>query len=81
MRPLKATRRRRFLFHRTKSGVYVGELVADGPAAREGTLQRGDHIMVVNGVDVRSATQEVVAQLLKVSLISTLIVHRHDLNK
>ena len=51
---------------RNHPGVYVGTLIPGGPAEKEGTLRKGDQIMAVNGVDVKSASQEVVAQLLKV---------------
>lgn len=37
-----------------------------GPADADGRLTQGDQILSVNGEDVRSATQEATAALLKV---------------
>lgn len=37
-----------------------------GPADADGRLMQGDQILSVNGEDVRSATQEATAALLKV---------------
>lgn len=37
-----------------------------GPADTDGRLTQGDQILSVNGEDVRSATQEATAALLKV---------------
>ena len=41
--------------------------VRGGPADTDGRLQPGDQILSVNGEDVRSASQEYTAELLKVT--------------
>ncbi|XP_035385859.1 multiple PDZ domain protein isoform X2 [Electrophorus electricus] len=50
---------------RNDAGVFVSEIVRGGVADTDGRLQRGDQILSVNGEDVRAATQETVAALLK----------------
>ncbi|XP_032156110.1 multiple PDZ domain protein isoform X14 [Sapajus apella] len=52
---------------RNDTGVFVSDIVKGGIADADGRLMRGDQILMVNGEDVRNATQEVVAALLKVS--------------
>lgn len=49
------------------SGVFISDIVKGGPADLDGRLIQGDQILSVNGEDVRRASQEVVATILKVS--------------
>lgn len=53
---------------RNDSGVFVSDIVKGGIADADGRLMQGDQILMVNGEDVRNATQETVAALLKCSL-------------
>ncbi|CAG02285.1 unnamed protein product, partial [Tetraodon nigroviridis] len=50
---------------RNDTGVFVSDIVKGGPADADGRLTQGDQILSVNGEDVRSATQEATAALLK----------------
>uniref|UniRef100_A0AAY4AKB3 Multiple PDZ domain crumbs cell polarity complex component n=1 Tax=Denticeps clupeoides TaxID=299321 RepID=A0AAY4AKB3_9TELE len=50
---------------RNDTGVFVSDIVKGGLVEQDGSLTQGDQILSVNGVDVRSATQETVAALLK----------------
>uniref|UniRef100_A0A3Q3LDC1 Multiple PDZ domain crumbs cell polarity complex component n=1 Tax=Mastacembelus armatus TaxID=205130 RepID=A0A3Q3LDC1_9TELE len=52
---------------RNDTGVFVSDIVKGGLVDTDGRLMQGDQIMSVNGEDVRSATQEGVAALLKMS--------------
>uniref|UniRef100_A0A8C7EUS6 Multiple PDZ domain protein n=1 Tax=Neovison vison TaxID=452646 RepID=A0A8C7EUS6_NEOVI len=52
---------------RNDTGVFVSDIVKGGIADADGRLVQGDQILTVNGEDVRSATQEAVAALLKMS--------------
>lgn len=47
-------------------GIYVSFILAGGPADVGGELKRGDQLLSVNGVNLRSATHEEAAQALKV---------------
>lgn len=47
-------------------GVYVSEVVTGGVAEADGRLLQGDHILEVNGTDLKSATHEYAAAILKV---------------
>ncbi|XP_054513888.1 multiple PDZ domain protein isoform X3 [Pan troglodytes] len=53
---------------RNDTGVFVSDIVKGGIADADGRLMRGDQILMVNGEDIRNATQEAVAALLKCSL-------------
>lgn len=53
---------------RNDTGVFVSDIVKGGLVDTHGQLMQGDQILSVNGEDVRSATQETMAALLKVSL-------------
>ncbi|XP_078532020.1 multiple PDZ domain protein isoform X3 [Lissotriton helveticus] len=53
---------------RNDTGVFVSDIVKGGIADSDGRLMQGDQILSVNGEDVRNATQEAVAALLKCSL-------------
>ncbi|KAM3938465.1 multiple PDZ domain protein isoform 2-T3 [Leptodactylus fuscus] len=53
---------------RNDTGVFVSDIVKGGIAETDGRLMQGDQILTVNGEDVRNATQEGVAALLKCSL-------------
>ncbi|XP_070287789.1 multiple PDZ domain protein isoform X7 [Myotis yumanensis] len=53
---------------RNDTGVFVSDIVKGGIADADGRLMQGDQIVMVNGEDVRNATQEAVAALLKCSL-------------
>lgn len=48
--------------------MFVSDIVKGGLVDADGRLMQGDQILSVNGEDVRSATQEAVAALLKVVL-------------
>nr|XP_033713990.1 multiple PDZ domain protein isoform X6 [Tursiops truncatus] len=50
---------------RNDTGVFVSDIVKGGIADADGRLMQGDQILMVNGEDVRHATQEAVAALLK----------------
>ncbi|XP_062304988.1 multiple PDZ domain protein isoform X3 [Osmerus eperlanus] len=50
---------------RSDTGVFVSDIVKGGAVDRDGRLMQGDQFLAVNGKDVRSATQEAVAALLK----------------
>uniref|UniRef100_A0A6I8SFP4 Multiple PDZ domain protein n=1 Tax=Xenopus tropicalis TaxID=8364 RepID=A0A6I8SFP4_XENTR len=52
---------------RNDTGVFVSDIVKGGIAEIDGRLMQGDQLLMVNGEDVRNATQEAVAALLKVS--------------
>lgn len=53
---------------RNDTGVFVSDIVKGGLVDADGRLMQGDQILSVNAEDVRSATQEAVAALLKVHL-------------
>lgn len=53
---------------RSDTGVFVSDIVKGGIADADGRLMQGDQILMVNGENVRNATQEAVAALLKCSL-------------
>ncbi|XP_073992870.1 MAGUK family member discs large 1 isoform X5 [Rhodnius prolixus] len=46
-------------------GIFVSFILAGGPADMAGDLRRGDHILSVNGINLRNATHEEAAQALK----------------
>uniref|UniRef100_A0A8C8YY96 PATJ crumbs cell polarity complex component n=1 Tax=Prolemur simus TaxID=1328070 RepID=A0A8C8YY96_PROSS len=50
---------------RNGSGVFISDIVKGGAADLDGRLIRGDQILSVNGEDVRTASQETVATILK----------------
>jgi len=50
---------------RNHPGVYVKDLIEGGVAWKEGTIRKGDHILMINNTDVKFASQETVASLLK----------------
>uniref|UniRef100_A0A670JGU9 PATJ crumbs cell polarity complex component n=1 Tax=Podarcis muralis TaxID=64176 RepID=A0A670JGU9_PODMU len=50
---------------RNGSGVFISDVVKGGAADLDGRLIQGDQILSVNGEDVRHASQEVVATILK----------------
>ncbi|XP_057711139.1 multiple PDZ domain protein [Corythoichthys intestinalis] len=56
---------RRSRDQRNDTGVFVSDIIKGGLADADGRLMQGDQILSVNGEDVRSATQESVAALLK----------------
>lgn len=47
--------------------MFVSDIVQGGLVESDGRLMQGDQILSVNGEDVRTATQEAVAALLKVN--------------
>lgn len=53
---------------RNDTGVFVSDIVKGGLVDSDGQLMQGDQILSVNGEDLRSATQEATAALLKVEL-------------
>ncbi|XP_069843281.1 inaD-like protein isoform X2 [Dipodomys merriami] len=50
---------------RTGSGVFISDIVKGGAADLDGRLIRGDQILSVNGENMRNASQETVATVLK----------------
>ena len=48
------------------SGVFISEVVKGGIAESDSRLMTGDQIIEVNGQDLRNATQEYAAAILKV---------------
>ncbi|KAF4021734.1 hypothetical protein G4228_013099 [Cervus hanglu yarkandensis] len=56
---------------RNGSGVFISDIVKGGAADLDGRLIQGDQILSVNGEDMRSASQETVATILKGSQHST----------
>ncbi|XP_069088646.1 inaD-like protein isoform X1 [Pleurodeles waltl] len=52
---------------RNGSGVFISDIVKGGAADLDGRLMQGDQILSVNGEDVRNASQETVAAILKVA--------------
>ncbi|XP_069042882.1 disks large homolog 4-like isoform X2 [Lepisosteus oculatus] len=46
-------------------GIFISFILAGGPADLSGELRKGDQILSVNGVDLRSATHEQAATALK----------------
>ena len=52
------------VFCRHHNGVFVLGVVAGSPADRSDMLQKGDHLLEINGVDMRHATVDMVAQML-----------------
>lgn len=55
-------------------GIYVSFILAGGPADVGGELKRGDQLLSVNGVNLRSATHEEAAQALKVFMLGLRLV-------
>lgn len=66
-------------------GIFVSFILAGGPADLSGELRRGDQILSVNGVNLRTATHEEAAQALKVGAFmfqtSTNNIHLHSKSK
>ncbi|KAL4634849.1 inaD-like protein isoform X1 [Arapaima gigas] len=50
---------------RNGTGVFISEVVKSGAADLDGRLMQGDQILSVNGEDMRQASQETVAAVLK----------------
>ncbi|XP_059166972.1 multiple PDZ domain protein-like [Physella acuta] len=46
-------------------GIYISDIVKGGVAEADGRLMQGDQILAVNGEDMRNATQEYAAAVLK----------------
>jgi len=49
-------------------GIFISFILAGGPADLSGELRRGDQILSVNGINLRTATHEEAAAALKVRL-------------
>ena len=60
---------------RNDTGVFISDIVKGGVAEADGRLMQGDQILTVNGEDLRGATQEEAAALLKVFYMMEYIVH------
>ncbi|XP_072367052.1 inaD-like protein isoform X3 [Scyliorhinus torazame] len=50
---------------RNGTGVFISDIVKGGAAELDGRLMKGDQILSVNGEDMRNASQETVATILK----------------
>jgi len=50
-------------------GIFISFILAGGPADLSGELRRGDQILSVNGINLRTATHEEAAAALKVRLL------------
>ncbi|XP_050519840.1 multiple PDZ domain protein-like [Daktulosphaira vitifoliae] len=50
---------------KTGPGIFISDIVAGGAAGVDGRLMKGDQILAVNGQDVRKASQEEAAAVLK----------------
>lgn len=64
-----------FSSNRNDTGVFVSDIVKGGIVESDGRLLQGDQILSVNGEDVRTATQESVAALLKVNKPNNKLKH------
>ena len=65
------------LFHRHHNGVFVLGVVTGSPADRSNMFQKGDHLLEINGLDMRHATVDMVAlTLMDASGDVTLVVER-----
>lgn len=53
---------------RNDTGVFISDIVKGGVAEADGHLMQGDQILSVNGEDLRGASQEEAAALLKVTV-------------
>lgn len=53
---------------RNDVGVYISDIVKGGVAESDGRLMQGDQILAVNSEDMRNATQEYAAAVLKTSI-------------
>lgn len=56
-----------FSLSRNGKGVFISDVVKGGAADLDGRLMQGDQILSVDGEDMRQASQETVAAILKVS--------------
>uniref|UniRef100_A0A673IUW1 InaD-like protein n=1 Tax=Sinocyclocheilus rhinocerous TaxID=307959 RepID=A0A673IUW1_9TELE len=55
---------------RNGKGVFISDVVKGGAADLDGRLMQGDQILSVDGEDMRQASQETVAAILKMSHVS-----------
>lgn len=55
--------------HSNGTGVFISDVVKGGAADLDGRLMQGDQILSVNGEDMRQASQETVAAILKVKVV------------
>ncbi|XP_046458555.1 multiple PDZ domain protein-like isoform X4 [Daphnia pulex] len=53
---------------RNGPGVYISDVVKGGAAEADGRLMQGDQILTVNGNDLRTASQEQAAAILKTAM-------------
>ncbi|XP_054706981.1 inactivation-no-after-potential D protein-like [Uloborus diversus] len=51
--------------HSVRAGIFVKNVLPDSPAGWNGTLKRGDRILEVSGVDLRSATHAQAVDVIK----------------
>ncbi|XP_071198674.1 inaD-like protein [Salvelinus alpinus] len=58
---------------RNGTGVFISDVVKGGAAELDGRLMQGDQIISVNGDDMRSASQETVAAILKCARVVVLL--------
>lgn len=66
-------------------GIFISFILAGGPADASGELRRGDQILSVNGINLRTATHEEAAQALKVGasifcFLVDLIVYKSNIS-
>ena len=50
---------------RSVSGIFIKHVLDNSPAGRNGTLQTGDRILEVDGVDLRQATHDKAVDVIK----------------
>ena len=63
---------------RNDTGVFVSDVVKGGVAEADGRLLPGDQILSVNGEDLKNATQEIAAGVLKVTMVTSLGKYQGD---
>lgn len=59
-----------FSLNRNGTGVFISDIVRGGAADVDGRLMQGDQILAVDGEDMREASQETVAAILKVNFLT-----------
>ena len=66
-----------YMYCRHHNGVFVLGVVSGSPADQSDMLQKGDHLLEINGMDMRHSSVDMVAQtLMDASGDVTLVVER-----